>query len=195
MLVVSLDGFADYQRKEAWTWEHMALTRARPVYGSAEGRSEAAGIIAEILRSPHDPDKLVADAVRMREEIARHKPASGPLDVKLGPGGLVDLEFAVQVLQLAHKMGLDPRLETAVAELTEAGFLATNVAKAQELLTEMLVAIRLLAPEAANPTEESCELMARACGAGSWNELLALHDEARACVLALWDKVKEGRLE
>ena len=58
-----------------------------------------------------------ADAAKMRAEMARHKPPAEPLDIKLGPGGLVDLEFAVHVLQLTRHVGLDPRLEVALEAL------------------------------------------------------------------------------
>ena len=194
MLAVSLDAFADYQRREAWTWEHMALARARPVYGPDKARKEASRLISEILHRPCDAAKVAADAARMRDDIARHKPPSGPLDVKLGPGGLIDLEFSVHVLQLTHKKGLDPRLEQATEQLAEAGLLDTNIVNAQRLLTEMLVTIRLVAPETAMPSEESCELMARACGVQSWPELLARHDEARNSVSALWERVKGDAL-
>jgi [glutamine synthetase] adenylyltransferase / [glutamine synthetase]-adenylyl-L-tyrosine phosphorylase len=63
------------------------------------------------------------------------------------------------------------------------------------LLTEMLIAIRLLAPETANPGPESCELMAKACGAASWSELVERHDEARRNVRRLWDRIQEGKVE
>jgi glutamate-ammonia-ligase adenylyltransferase len=192
MLVVSFEAFADYQRKEAWTWEHMALARARPVFGSEQARARASALIDEILRRPYDPKRLAADAAKMREEMSRHKPASGPLDTKLGPGGLVDLEFAVHVLQLAHKKGLDPNLEKALKMLAKAGLVDANIIGAQHLLTEMLVTIRLLAPQTTTPSEESCELMAQACGAEKWSELLARHDEARQSISALWEKVKES---
>jgi glutamate-ammonia-ligase adenylyltransferase len=194
MLVVSLDAFEGYQRKEAWTWEHMALTRARPVFGSKAAREKAARLISEILAQPYDVAKLTADAVAMREEMERHKPASGPLDVKLGEGGLVDLEFAVHVLQLAHKTGLEPQLERAVDALAAAGLLDAKIINAQRLLTRMLVTIRLIAPETTTPSPESCELMARACGAQGWDELLARHDAARHSVSELWKRVKGGQL-
>ena len=100
MLVVSMDAFEQYQREQAWTWEHMALCRARPVFGSPEIRTRAEASIGAILRMQRDPQKIIADAVTMRTEMERHKPPQSPLDVKLGPGGLVDLEFAVHVLQL-----------------------------------------------------------------------------------------------
>jgi len=195
MLAVSLSAFAEYQRGEAWTFEHMALARARALFGSAAARGRAEALVGEILNDPHEPAKLAADAATMREEIARHKPPTGPLDVKLGPGGLVDLEFAVQVLQLGHKAGLGPSLELAVEQLAAKGIINVKIVEAQKLLTQMLVSMRLFAPESGSPTPESCELMARACGAGSWAELLARHDEARQCVSALWEKVKEGALK
>ncbi len=194
MLSVSLDGFADYQRERAWTWEHMALTRARPVFGSEAARAQASHLLADILGQPHEPAKLVADAVKMREDIARHKPPSGSLDVKLGEGGLVDLEFSVHVLQLAHKCGFDPRLERVVEMLAKDGFIEQNVVDAQTLLTKMLVTIRLVAPETTSPSDESLELMARACGAECWAGLLARHDEARHSISELWNRVKEGKL-
>ena len=150
-------------------------------------------MIDEILQRPYDPAILASDAAAMRDEIARNKPASGPLDTKLGSGGLVDLEFAVHVLQLAYKQGLDPSLEKAVEELAGHNLVQTNVVAAKQLLTEMLVTIRLIAPQTSTPSEESCELMARACGAESWSELLARHDEARQSISALWEKVKESR--
>ena len=130
----------------------------------------------------------------MRAAIARHKPPSGPLDVKLGDGGLVDLEFCVHVLQLAHKSGLHPTLEKAVEQPANDGFIDSNIVASQKLLTRMLVTIRLVAPETTSPSEESCELMARACGSDSWHDLLARHDEARHSVSQLWNRVKEGNL-
>jgi glutamate-ammonia-ligase adenylyltransferase len=193
MLTVSVEAFAAYQRKEAWTWEHMALARARPVFGSDAARARLSGLIGDILRTPMDADKIIADAVTMREEIARHKPPSGPLDVKLGPGGLIDLEFAVHVLQLTTKAGLHPRLETAIEEFARDNLIDASIVDTQRLLTQMLVTIRLIAPETASPSDESCELMARACGSDSWKELLARHDAARHSVSALWTQVKEGK--
>lgn len=190
MLVVSLDSFADYQRNEAWTWEHMALTRARPVFGSAEARARIAEVLNSILLLEREPKVTAADAARMRAEMARHKPATGPLDVKLRPGGLVDLEFSIHVLQLTHRLGFDPRLEEAVESLADAGLIEASIADAQKLLTRVLIAMRLVAPDANPPAPETCALVAKACGADSWEELLARLDEARQSVSQLWDSVK-----
>jgi glutamate-ammonia-ligase adenylyltransferase len=107
---------------------------------------------------------------------------------------LIDLEFAIHVLQLTSKKGLQPRLERAIDELIANDLVGEKIAGAQRLLTQMLVTIRLVAPQTTSPSEESCELMARACASESWSELLARHDEARQSVSALWARVKEGRL-
>ena len=189
MLAVSLESFAHYQREQAWTWEHMALLRARPLYGSAEAKAALAAVIHETLRQPRDSDKLVADAVRMRRDIAVHKPPAGPLDVKLGSGGLVDLEFAVHTLQLHHRIGLDPHLEVALAALLEAGQVGAEIDPALRLLTRMLVLFRLVAPGVEPPPEATRPLVAQACGHAGWDALLAAHDEARQRVRALWLEV------
>jgi glutamate-ammonia-ligase adenylyltransferase len=192
MLAVSLDAFERYQRNEAWTWEHMALCRARPVFGSAGARSQAAAIIDEILRMPRDAAKVRTDAVKMRADMARHKPPQGPVDVKLGPGGLVDLEFATHVLQLTTHVGLSTRLEEALAALAAESLVDANVVDALKLLSRMLVMMRLVAPGDVKPTPDTWQLVARACGAATWDELLAEHDAARQSIAKLWNRIKEG---
>ena len=71
-------------------------------------------MIDEILRMPRDKAKVVADAAKMRGDMDRHKPPKSALDVKLGPGGLIDLEFATHVLQLTTHVGINTRLEVAL---------------------------------------------------------------------------------
>jgi [glutamine synthetase] adenylyltransferase / [glutamine synthetase]-adenylyl-L-tyrosine phosphorylase len=190
MLVVSLDAFERYQRHEAWTWEHMALCRARPVFGSPEVRGRVSAMVDGILRMPRDFAKTAADATRMRGDMARHKPAQGPLDVKLGPGGLVDLEFAVHVLQLTKHVGLSTRLEVALEALAADSLVSANIVEALKLLSRMLVMMRLVAPGKVKPAVETWELVAHACGAGSWDELLAEHDAARQRISELWDSIR-----
>ncbi|HEX8584401.1 MAG TPA: bifunctional [glutamine synthetase] adenylyltransferase/[glutamine synthetase]-adenylyl-L-tyrosine phosphorylase [Allosphingosinicella sp.] len=192
MLAVSLESFEHYQREQAWTWEHMALLRARPVYGSPEARTALRAVIQATLRTERDAPKLIADIVRMRGEIARHKPPSGPFDIKKGPGGLVDLEFAVHALQLRHRIGLDPHLENALAALHEAGLVGPGIDPALRLLTSILVMFRLVSPTSAEPPEATRQVVARACGLPDWQALLAAHDAARQRVSALWQSVSAG---
>jgi glutamate-ammonia-ligase adenylyltransferase len=192
MRVVSIEAFEQYQRNEAWTWEHMALCRARPVFGSLDVRERVAAMIEGILRMPRDRGKVVADAVKMRADMARHKPPKSALDVKLGPGGLVDLEFATHVLQLTTGVGLNTRLEVALEALASESLVDTNVVDALKLLSRMLVMMRLVAPADVKPTPETWQLVAEACGAANWDELLAEHDAARHSIAKLWTSIKEG---
>lgn len=193
MLAVRLDAFLAYQRDDAWTWEHMALLRARPVHASDAGRAKLDAAVRSVLAVPHEAAKTRADAAGMRADMAKHKPPSGPLDIKLGPGGLVDLEFAVHVLQLIHGIGFDPRLEYAIAALVEARRLTTQADTDLRLLSRILVTMRLVAPDGSVPAAESRPLVAEVCGHPDWDALLAAHDAARQRVAALWDKVKEGK--
>jgi [glutamine synthetase] adenylyltransferase / [glutamine synthetase]-adenylyl-L-tyrosine phosphorylase len=192
MLVVSLEAFEQYQKNEAWTWEHMALCRARPVFGSAQVRNRVSRMIDGILQMPRDRAKVIADAVIMRADMKRHKPPKSALDVKLGPGGLVDLEFATHVLQLTTHVGLDPRLEVALEELAAEGLMKANIVDALKLLSRMLVMMRLVAPDDVKPTPETWHLVAQACGAASWDELLAEHDAARQRIAELWNSIRKG---
>jgi glutamate-ammonia-ligase adenylyltransferase len=192
MLAISVESFERYQCEQAWTWEHMALLRARPIYGSPAAREALAELICGVLRRPRDPGKLVSDAAAMRAEIAAHKPPSGPLDVKLVPGGLVDLEFAVHMLQLSHGIGLDPHLENALADLSAAGLVGDEVDPALRLLSRMLVIFRLVAPELQAPPPATRPLVAEACGEEDWDSLLAAYEQARQTVSALWRRVSGG---
>lgn len=189
MLAVSLEAFAAYQRDQAWSWEHMALTRARPVYGSAAARAELKTVVDATLTQKRDCARLIADAVAMRRDMAAHKPPRGPFDIKLGEGGLVDLEFAVHTLQLCHHIGLDPHLEIALAALHEAGLVSAEIDPALRLLTRILVMFRLVSPGSSEPPEATRPLVAQACGYPDWNALLAAHDAARQRIKALWRDV------
>ena len=186
LLAVSFASFAEYQHEQAWTWEHMALCRARVVYGSAESRARLEAIIGAVLGAPRDPGQIRADALKMRSDIAQHKKPLGPLDVKLLPGGLVDLEFIVHTLQLVHRTGFDPDLRRAIDALVAAGLVRPEIAEAHDLLTRLLVSLRLVAPDCSEPPPASQMLIARACGQESWNALLAAVESACASVQTAW---------
>ncbi|MBB4154486.1 glutamate-ammonia-ligase adenylyltransferase [Sphingomonas jinjuensis] len=185
-LVVSVDSFARYQREEAWTWEHMALTRARPVFGSAAARTATQAVIDAVLGGERPARDVAAEAVAMRAEMARHKPPAGPLDAKLAPGGLVDLEFAVHVVQLTNRAGFDPHLDKAIAALAEQGLMSPAMPAALDFLTRLLVASRLLAPDAAEPDAATCALIARAVGAEGWPAVVESLATTRQEVARAW---------
>ncbi|RFC65427.1 bifunctional [glutamine synthetase] adenylyltransferase/[glutamine synthetase]-adenylyl-L-tyrosine phosphorylase [Fulvimarina endophytica] len=105
--------FRKYQENEAWVWERMALTRARPIAGDADLRQTVFETIEELLGQPMDEEEVRDAVVSMRGRIARDKPARGELDLKLRPGGLVDLEFIAQWAQLTGRAPGEPGRETA----------------------------------------------------------------------------------
>jgi [glutamine synthetase] adenylyltransferase / [glutamine synthetase]-adenylyl-L-tyrosine phosphorylase len=97
-----IDSFADYQEREAWTWEHMALTRARVISATPAFRKKIEDIIRSVLTRPRDPASTAGDVADMRKAIALEKGEDDIWDLKLAAGGLVDIDFIAQYLQLVH---------------------------------------------------------------------------------------------
>ena len=139
------------------------------------------------------------DAVlAMRAEMAKHKPASGPVDAKLARGGLVDVEFLVHYLQLKGEaadgtplaetapQALDPDLATALEGLIAAGVIPAGLAAPHALMSRMLVAGRLLAPDGREPPPGAARALAKACGQETYAALIAaLRAETRSELSAI----------
>ncbi len=200
-MAVSCAAFGKYQREAAWTWEHMALARARVLYGSPPARGELEAMLAEVLHARRDKDTLRDAVLQMRAEMAKHKPATGPVDAKLARGGLVDVEFLVHYLQLrgqaadgtalatAAPHALDPDLATALDGLIAAGLIPADLAQPHALMSRMLVAGRLLAPDGREPPPSGARALALACGCDSYAALLAAFAAARASVAQAWKQI------
>ena len=126
-VAASLASFEDYHRGSAWTWEKLALTRARPVCGDPGLMEEIARQIRLVLAEPRDAVKVKADVVDMRRLMLREQGSGGVWDVKRTRGGLVELEFIAQTLQLIHAAGYPEVLDTntlmAFEKLHRAGLL------------------------------------------------------------------------
>jgi glutamate-ammonia-ligase adenylyltransferase len=104
MLVSAFDAFREYQMKDAWTWEHQALTRARFCAGERELGARFETLRIEILRQPRDLAKLKADVLSMRQRMLDNHASHSQefFDLKQDRGGLIDVEFIVQYLVLGH---------------------------------------------------------------------------------------------
>ncbi|MBI5005685.1 MAG: bifunctional [glutamate--ammonia ligase]-adenylyl-L-tyrosine phosphorylase/[glutamate--ammonia-ligase] adenylyltransferase [Nitrosomonadales bacterium] len=103
LLVSSIEAFEDYQRRHAWVWEHQALTRARYCAGDAATGAQFERIRSEVLRLPRETAKLRQDVLEMRQKMHDGHPNRTSLfDIKHDKGGMVDIEFMVQFLVLAH---------------------------------------------------------------------------------------------
>jgi len=126
-VAVSLEAFAKYHTENAWTWERMALTRARPVAGPPALKRRVQGLLREVLTQPGAAGPALDDAAAMRRRLLRELPAEGPWDIKAMPGGLMEVEFIAQALQLRHAAAtpavLSPTTRTALARLAKAGAL------------------------------------------------------------------------
>jgi len=126
-VAVSFESFTRYQMNDAWTWERMALTRARVVCGSATLRKRISQAIREAIHRGDDPGEIRADATAMRARMLHDLRAQGPWDVKQRPGGLVEVEFIAQVLQLVHAREhpsvSSPTTRIAFRRLRDAGLL------------------------------------------------------------------------
>ena len=180
LMVSSFEGFQRYQREHAWTWEHQALTRARAAAGD-----EALGAAFEneriaILRLPRDPSQLAGDIVAMRRRMAAgHPNPTADFDLKHDPGGMVDIEFTVQYLVLAHAHR-HPELTANrgnIALMHTAG--------------ELGLVPRDLAVAAADAYREYRRLQhqVRLTGARQARVDPAAHAERRAAIEALWGTV------
>jgi len=103
LLVTTLEGFARYQEESAWVWEHQALTRARACAGDRGIGARFEEIRTRILMRPREPAALAREVLAMRARMHEaHPNRSGLFDVKHDRGGMIDIEFAVQYLVLAH---------------------------------------------------------------------------------------------
>ena len=101
-LATSLESFTSYQAKDAWTWEHMALTRARVIGGDPALAAKVESAIRAVLTGPRDPAKTLWDVADMRRRIDKEFGTGNIWDIKYARGGLIDIEFTAQYLQLRH---------------------------------------------------------------------------------------------
>ena len=118
-VATSIASFENYQHHEAWTWEHLALTRARVVSGAPALAARVEAVIRDVLRGPRDAQAVAADVVDMRRAIAAEKGDATRWDLKYAAGGLVDLEFIAQYLELVHAAAVPEILATATASVFE----------------------------------------------------------------------------
>jgi [glutamine synthetase] adenylyltransferase / [glutamine synthetase]-adenylyl-L-tyrosine phosphorylase len=99
-LAVSLSGFERYHNEQAWTWEHMSLTRSRVILADDQQKRDIQNVISDVLKKPRNPRHLVQDVDKMKTRIFANR-ESFDLDIKSLEGGLVSLEFIVQFLHLS----------------------------------------------------------------------------------------------
>ncbi len=199
-VATQLSSFVAYQANEAWTWEHLALTRARVVTGSPALRAKVEQAIRDTLVRPRDAAKIGKDVREMRARIAAEKGTGDIWDLKQARGGLVDLEFIAQYLQLIHAARrpdvLDQNTVGALRKLVAAGVLDSargeTLIAAARLLHDLTQVLRLCAegpfdPKTAPPGLRA--LLSRAGDAPDFERLTARVAETLAEVHGLFEAI------
>ncbi|PSL20500.1 glutamine-synthetase adenylyltransferase [Shimia abyssi] len=153
-VATSVASFRNYQANEAWTWEHLALTRARAIAGEATLMAEVEEFRVEILSKPRDQGALCADVQEMRARIAAAKPPKSGWDAKIGAGRMQDVELVSQtgaLMAAQPKRGVIEGIQAGVVIgwLDAAG--ATALCEAYGLFWKVQVASKLLTGEAIDP--------------------------------------------
>jgi glutamate-ammonia-ligase adenylyltransferase len=199
-VATQLSSFIHYQAGEAWTWEHMALTRARVISGPPALRAAVEKAIRDVLVKPRDRAKTAADVRDMRARIEKEKGTRDPWELKQARGGLVDLEFIAQYVQLAnaeaHPQVLSQNTVAALTRLGEAGLLPPAAAEAllpaARLLNNLTQVLRLCLDgpfEPAKAPDGLKALLARAGEAPDFRHLEADLAAREAEVATLFDQL------
>jgi glutamate-ammonia-ligase adenylyltransferase len=199
-VAVSLESFVQYHRDRSWTWERMALTRARVVSGPDALRTSVEAAIRGVLTKPTDPTVVVGDARAMREKLAVQFPGRDLWDIKFAPGGLVDIEFIAQTLQLCHAPRdasvLDQNTIAALERLSVVDALPPDMvgtlvraARLQHGLTQVLRIAVAGTFKAENATRGLKALLARAGDAPDFFTVETQLAETEAQVRAVFDQI------
>lgn len=199
-----LTSFAEYQEREAWTWEHMALTRARVISAAPEFRAKIEGIIRSILTRPRDAAAVANDVVEMRRAIALEKGENDVWDLKYAAGGIVDIDFIAQHLQLVHAAQKPDILDVSTLHVLDnaarLGVLPQSSAEilraATRLYHDLTQILRLCVSERFKPEtagEDLLRLMARAGDAPDFSSLEARVKETQSEVRRVFRELLEGR--
>ncbi len=181
-LATGLDGFRRYQQEDAWIWEHMALTRARVVSGSERLRAEINAMIRDILCRERDRDAVRGAVADMRRRLRSEKGTTDPWDLKTAEGGIIDLEFIAQYLQLVHAAAhpdiLSPTTAVALDRIAGHGLIAPDLAAgllaANSLYQSLVQVMRLAIDEPLDPATADrnlTHLVTRAAGAANLGEV------------------------
>jgi len=196
---VSRESFERYNLEDAWTWERLALARARVIAGPPQLANGIKQIIRDSLTRKMDPGRLAFDVRDMRRKLESQFPARGPWDLKFARGGLVDIEFIVEFFQLRHAWEapdiLEPNTISALERLREAGFLpeadAETLIGTARLELDLLQILRMAVTGAFDPqhaTPAMKALLLRATGAEDFTALENRLVRAQNATHAIFDK-------
>ena len=195
-LATQIGGFISYQEREAWTWEHMALTRARVVSASPAFAAQVEAAIYDVLCRKRDARIIAADVIEMRAAIATEKGDAEPWDLKYAAGGLIDIEFIAQYLQLTYAAEMPEILDTSTARMLDkaarAGVLnaedAAVLRPAVRLFHDLTQILRLCLPASFDPKTAGAGVLGLLARAADLPDFAALN----AYVVEIERQVRES---
>jgi [glutamine synthetase] adenylyltransferase / [glutamine synthetase]-adenylyl-L-tyrosine phosphorylase len=199
-----IESFAEYQEREAWTWEHMALTRARVISAPSGFRTRIEEIIRGVLTRRRDGGAVANDVAEMRRAIALEKGEAEVWDLKYAAGGMVDIDFIAQYLQLVHAADKPDILDVSTLHVLDnaarLGILPQSAAEilrpAARLYHDLTQILRLCVSERFKPEtsgEGLLRIMARAGDAPDFSSLEARVKETQTEVRRVFRDVVGGR--
>ena len=194
-VATALSGFERYQAEEAWTWEHLALTRSRTVAGRPDLRARVSDAIDAVLSGGHDAAKVLEDARDMRRRLAEaHAGAAAhPWEVKLGPGRMMDIELLAQTGALIHGLTGLRRPRRMLARLGKSGWIASGDATFLETALDRLATLqqigRLASDHTIDPSEGGQGLVTLVLSATGSPDLDALRETLAADAEAASDLI------
>ena len=202
-LASRIDSFAEYQEHEAWTWEHMALTRARVISASPAFQARIEAVIREVLTRKRETGIIANDVLEMRRAIAEEKGENDIWDIKNAAGGMVDIEFIAQYLQLIHAAAKPDILDVSTGQVLDnaarLGVLSQSDADilraASRLYHDLTQIIRLCVTEKFKPEtagEDLLRVLTRAGDAPDFSSLEARVRETQSDVREVFLKLLEG---
>ena len=197
---VSLESFMRYHASEAWTWERLALTRARVIAGPAQLRAQIERAIGSTLTRKADEAQLRQETRAMREKLAAQFRAKDKWDLKFAPGGLVDIEFCAQYLQLRQACEtadvLRQNTVSAIERLSTHGLLdsgdAADLLAAAHLQLSLLQILRIAAAgpfDAPEASEGMKALLVRAVDAANFSALETRVADAQSRARAVFERL------
>lgn len=202
-LASRIDSFAEYQETEAWTWEHMALTRARVISATPAFREKIELVIRDVLTRPRETTIIANDVAEMRQAIAEEKGEDDIWDLKHAAGGMVDIEFIAQYLQLIHAADKPEILSISTLQVLEnaarLGVLPPSAADvlrpAVRLYHDLTQVLRLCVSDKFKPETAGTDLLrilARVSNEPDFSSLQARVRETQADVRQVFRLVVEG---
>ncbi|NDW44013.1 glutamine-synthetase adenylyltransferase [Ruegeria sp. PrR005] len=204
-VATSWASFTAYQQSEAWVWEHLALTRARPVAGNRELAVDIETFRQELLSHRSEQDQVLREIADMRARLAAAKVPSGLWDAKTGPGRMLDIELVAQAgALLAGSAACD--VASGLGAAVAAGWLevadAQSLRQAYDLFWSVQTAARLLSGSVISPEnmgEGGAAFLCRSTGFETIDQLAAALEENYAVSASLidaavgeWEDAKDG---